>query len=192
MSNLNKILENIDFKSFNYIEIDILTKNILTKNIDDKNIIDVNWSKTDFVSLLNKIIESRKIKRPFEKQYRIMKCNNLIYSNNISDNKYNLFSTTYIDRNILDNKLLILYKKDNLPVFQFPSTNNYDDDYYTNNITFKITNLIYLNFEIKKKGSELYYRVYINQNNDKVNIDHTLIIKNIRETIQIIDNLLTN
>jgi hypothetical protein len=121
-----------------------------------------------------------------------MKCNNLIYSNNISDNKYNLFSTTYIDRNILDNKLLILYKKDNLPVFQFPSTNNYDDDYYTNNITFKITNLIYLNFEIKKKGSELYYRVYINQNNDKVNIDHTLIIKNIRETIQIIDNLLTN
>ena len=187
MSNLNKILENIDFKSFNYIEIDILTK-----NIDDKNIIDVNWSKTDFVSLLNKIIESRKIKRPFEKQYRIMKCNNLIYSNNISDNKYNLFSTTYIDRNILDNKLLILYKKDNLPVFQFPSTNNYDDDYYTNKITFKITNLIYLNFEIKKKGSELYYRVYINQNNDKVNIDHTLIIKNIRETIQIIDNLLTN
>lgn len=192
MSNLNKILENIDFKSFNYIEIDILTKNILTKNIDDKNIIDVNWSKTDFVSLLNKIIESRKIKRPFEKQYRIMKCNNLIYSNNISDNKYNLFSTTYIDRNILDNKLLILYKKDNLPVFQFPSTNNYDDDYYINKITFKITNLIYLNFEIKKKGSELYYRVYINQNNDKVNIDHTLIIKNIRETIQIIDNLLTN
>ena len=82
MSNLNKILENIDFKSFNYLEIDILTK-----NIDDKNIVDVNWSKTDFVSLLNKIIESRKIKRPFEKQYRIMKCNNLTYSNNISDNK---------------------------------------------------------------------------------------------------------
>ena len=77
----------------------------LLKNIENTNVINVNWSKNDFVSLLNKLIESRKIRRPFEKQYRIMKCNNLTYSNNISDNKYNLFSTTYIDRNILDRDL---------------------------------------------------------------------------------------
>lgn len=185
---LQEKLNEFDFKSFNYIEIDILPNK---RNIDNgKKIIDINWDENDFVKLLNKLIESRKFKRPFEKQHRIIKYKDLIYSNNISDNKFNLFSNSYINKDVVDNKLIILYKKNNIPIFQFPSTNNYDDDYYINKIIFKITNVIYLNFEIKKKGNELYYRVYINQNNDKLNIDHSLIIKNIIGNIDIIDNLL--
>ena len=182
------MLKNLDFSSFNYLEIDILKNNDDTY---DENIINVNWSKTDFVSLLNKLINSNKFKKPFEKQYRVLKYLDLIYIKNISDNKYNLYSLSFIDKEIEDNLLYIKYRKNNLAIFQFPSTDKINDDFYLNRIIFKITNLIYLNFEIMKKNDiEIFYRVYINFNNDKTNIDHNLIIKNLEETTMNIINLI--
>ena len=182
------MLKNLDFSSFNYLEIDILKNNDDTY---DENIINVNWSKPDFVSLLNKLINSNKFKKPFEKQYRVLKYLDLIYIKNISDNKYNLYSLSFIDKEIEDNLLYIKYRKNNLAIFQFPSTDKINDDFYLNRIIFKITNLIYLNFEIMKKNDiEIFYRVYINFNNDKTNIDHNLIIKNLEETTMNIINLI--
>mgnify|MGYP003330645670 CR=1 FL=1 len=182
------MLKNLDFSSFNYLEIDILKNNDDTY---DENIINVNWSKTDFVSLLNKLINSNQFKKPFEKQYRVLKYLDLIYIKNISDNKYNLYSLSFIDKEIEDNLLYIKYRKNNLAIFQFPSTDKINDDFYLNRIIFKITNLIYLNFEIMKKNDiEIFYRVYINFNNDKTNIDHNLIIKNLEETTMNIINLI--
>tara|TARA_Y100001970_G_scaffold26886_1_gene32512 strand:- start:3701 stop:4249 length:549 start_codon:yes stop_codon:yes gene_type:complete len=180
------MLKNLDFSSFNYLEIDILKNNDET---NDKNIINVNWSKTDFSNFLSKLINSNNFKKPFEKQYRVLKYLDLICVKNISDNKYNLHSLSLVDKEIEDNLLCIKYKKNNLAIFQFPSTDKINDDFYLNKITFKITNLIYLNFEVMKKNDiEIFYRVYINFNNDKTNIDHNLIIKNLEDTtIKILD-----
>lgn len=178
------MLNNLDFSSFNYLEIDILTNDFSKNNNSNKNIIDINWDKNDFCNFLNKLMKSNYLKKPFEKQYRVLKYLDLILTKNITDNKYNLYSLSLVNKNIQDNKLLITYKKNNLAIFQFPSTNNINDDYYLNKITFKITNLIYLNFEIMKKNDiEIFYRVYINFNNDKTNIDHKLIIKNLEDII---------
>lgn len=184
------MLKDLDFSSFNYLEINVLSNG----NFDDveanPNIIDVNWKKKDFCDMLSRVIDSNNFKKPFEKKYRILKHLDLIYIKNISDQKYNLYSLSFIDKEIHDNFLYLKYKKNNLAIFQFPSTNKINDDYYLNKITFKITNLIYLNFEIMKKSdTQIFYRVYINFNNDKHNIDHDLIIKNLENTIEKISNL---
>tara|TARA_B110000914_G_C15357854_1_gene397067 strand:- start:120 stop:668 length:549 start_codon:yes stop_codon:yes gene_type:complete len=181
------MLKNLDFSSFNYLEIDILKNN---DEINNKNIINVNWSKNDFINLLRKLMNSNIFRKPFEKQYRVLKYLDLIYIKNISDNKYNLYSLTLVDKEIEDNLLYMKYKKNNLGIFQFPSTDKINDDFYLNKIIFKITNLIYLNFEIMKKNDiEIFFRVYINFNNDKTNIDNNLIIKNLEDNIMKISKL---
>lgn len=195
------MFKNYDFSTFNYLEIDILNnnKNKGVGNADgnaDGNIIDVNWSKNDFIKFLEKLMKTNKSlglknNRPFEKQYRVLKFNNLTYIKNISDNKFNLFNLSFVDKEIINNILCMKYKRENLAIFQFPSTNKMNDEFYLNKIIFKITNLIYLNFEIMKKNEiEIFYRVYINFNNDKKNIDHNLIIKNLEDIIIKINGLL--
>ena len=207
------MFKNYDFSTFNYLEIDILNnnKNKRVGNADgnadgnvggnadgnaDGNIIDVNWSKNDFIKFLEKLMKTNKSlglknNRPFEKQYRVLKYNNLTYIKNISDNKFNLFNLSFVDKEIINNILCMKYKRENLAIFQFPSTNKMNDEFYLNKIIFKITNLIYLNFEIMKKNEiEIFYRVYINFNNDKKNIDHNLIIKNLEDIIIKINGLL--
>ena len=196
------MIKNLDLSSFNYLEIDILNKNDDKNNknnknnennnkTDDKNIIDVNWSKIDFCEFLKKVIKSNNFNKPFEKQHRVQKYLDLIYVNNISDNKYNLHSLYLVESKIENNLLCIKYIKNNLAIFQFPSTDKINDDFYLNKITFKITNLIYLNFEVMKKNDiEIYYRVYINFINEKNNIDSNLIIKNLVDITTKINKLL--
>ena len=95
------------------------------------------------------------------------------------------------DYEVKDKMIMLKYRKNVLPVYQFPSTDKINDKYYLNKIVFKITNLIYLNFEIKKKSDvEKYYRVYINFNNDRKNIDRDVIIKNIELTLSNLKKIL--
>ncbi len=193
------MFENYNFENFNYLEIDFLNYNEDTAEVHE-NIIDVNWQKTDFINFLDKIMKSNKsfgLKNnvPFEKQFRVLKYQSLNYVKNLSDNKINLFSLSLVDGIDKDfikkNMVCIKYKKENMAIFQFPSTSNLNDAYYLNRIIFKITNLIFLNFEIMKKNEiEIFYRVYINFNNDKKNLEYSVIIKNLEDIIVKIKNLI--
>lgn len=193
------MFENYNFENFNYLEIDFLNYNEDTAEVHE-NIIDVNWLKTDFINFLDKIMKSNKsfgLKNnvPFEKQFRVLKYQSLNYVKNLSDNKINLFSLSLVDEIDKDfikkNMVCIKYKKENMAIFQFPSTSNLNDTYYLNRIIFKITNLIFLNFEIMKKNEiEIFYRVYINFNNDKKNLEYSVIIKNLEDIIVKIKNLI--
>tara|TARA_B100000780_G_scaffold70458_1_gene47020 strand:+ start:2780 stop:3364 length:585 start_codon:yes stop_codon:yes gene_type:complete len=193
------MFENYNFENFNYLEIDFLNYNEDTAEVHE-NIIDVNWQKTDFINFLDKIMKSNKsfgLKNnvPFEKQFRVLKYQSLNYVKNLSDNKINLFSLSLVDEIDKDfikkNMVCIKYKKENMAIFQFPSTSNLNDAYYLNRIIFKITNLIFLNFEIMKKNEiEIFYRVYINFNNDKKNLEYSVIIKNLEDIIVKIKNLI--
>ena len=193
------MFENYNFENFNYLEIDFLNYNEDTAEVHE-NIIDVNWQKTDFINFLDKIMKSNKSfglknNAPFEKQFRVLKYQSLNYVKNLSDNKINLFSLSLVDEIDKDfikkNMVCIKYKKENMAIFQFPSTSNLNDAYYLNRIIFKITNLIFLNFEIMKKNEiEIFYRVYINFNNDKKNLEYSVIIKNLEDIIVKIKNLI--
>lgn len=187
-------------KSYNYLEINILNKNNVDNvdNVDDNNssndysnddIIDLNWDNERFTKFLSKIINSKKFNKPFEKKFKVIRYFNQNYIINLSDNKYNHYKLFYVKNNYIKNNIKnissIFYKKSTLPIFQFPSTDNIHDKFFLNKIIFKITNLIYLNFEIMKKNeNDIFYRVYINFNNDKHNIDYDTIVKSINETIK--------
>ena len=190
-------------KSYNYLEINILNKNDDSRNNnsnddsinndsnDDSNdhIIDLNWDNETFTKFLSKIINSKKFNKPFEKKFKVIRYFNQNYIINLSDNKYNHYKLFYVKNNYIKNNIKnissIFYKKSTLPIFQFPSTDNIHDKFFLNKIIFKITNLIYLNFEIMKKNeNDIFYRVYINFNNDKHNIDYDTIVKSINKTIK--------
>ena len=156
------------------MEINILNNKSTNNSANNSdNIIDINWNENDFNKLLRTLSKNL---RPFEKQQKITKYNDLILIKNLSDNKFNLYTLSYINHYIINNNILAIeYNKNNLPAYQFPSTNNINDKYYLNKIIFKITNRIYINFELMKKyendKENIYRRIYINFNNDKKNLD---------------------
>ena len=113
--------------------------------------------------------------KPFEKKFSIKKYLNktLLYSKD--EEKYNVFEINFIDKIINKSNIIIKYQKKNLPVVNFPSTNNLNEELLINRITFKVTNRIYINFELSKKEIinndskefKIFRRIYINFNNDK-------------------------
>ena len=183
-----------NFDDFNYLEIN-LVNSFFNKNIKNKenqenshlNIIDINWDDKSFNSMLMKFINDYGLK-PFEKKFRILKHNdkNLIYS--INDNKFNVNKQRFISYNKNANYILIKYQKENIPSVNFPSTNIIHDMYYINKIIFKVSNRIYINFEVKKKfkegNSEIFRRIYINLNNDKKNLDNCSINQKLEQAIK--------
>jgi len=177
-----------DFDDFNYLEINLINS-YFNKHKENTylNIIDINWDEVSFNSILMKLINNYKL-RPFEKKFRILKHNDksLIYS--INDNKYNVNKQSLLSYNTKDNYILIKYQKENIPPINFPSTNIIHDMYYINKIIFKVSNRIYINFEVKKKfidnKSQIFRRIYINLNNDKKNVDNNNINEKLEETIQ--------
>ena len=176
-----------NFNDFNYLEINLFDlKGIIDDECDKLKIIDINWSENSFNGMLKKIINNYKLKS-FEKKFRILKHNdkNLIF--NIIDNKYHVNKQSYVSHIISDKNILIKYQKENIPPVNFPSTNNIHDTFFINKIIFKITNRIYINFELKKKiidnKSEIFRRVYINLNNDKINVDNNNINEKLEECV---------
>tara|TARA_Y100000591_G_C21750959_1_gene654727 strand:+ start:173 stop:742 length:570 start_codon:yes stop_codon:yes gene_type:complete len=168
------------FNDFNYLEINMLnSKNNRNNenNENNENIININWEENDFINILNVFLNKYRLK-PFEKRFKIIKHKDLNLEYNISENKYYVNKILYINHLINQNYILFKYNKQNLPQISFPSTKNINDQYYLNKIIFKITNRIYINFEIKKKinnknkNEEIYRRIYINFNNDKNNVDN--------------------
>lgn len=167
-----------DFNDFNYLEINLISPEVTSQQIDlnkNLNITDINWNQKIFNKTLFDFMDKHKLK-PFERKFRVLKHynKNLIYS--INDNKYNVNTKEYVSH-INNNKyIMIKYNKDNIPPINFPSTKNIHEIYHINKIVFKITNRIYINFELKKKiindKYEIYRRLYINLNNDKKNLDN--------------------
>ena len=182
-----------DFKNFNYAEINIISSMNRLKNINSNknlNVLDINWNEKEFNKTLLNLMNNYNLK-PFEKKFRVLKHYNkkLIYS--INDNKYNVNTEEYLSNSMTDKYIMIKYNKENIPPINFPSTNNIHDMYHINKIIFKITNRIYINFELKKKivneKSEIFRRIYINLNNDKKNLDNNDINDILHKTINYFD-----
>jgi hypothetical protein len=178
-------------KNYNYLELVILPPNSnITLNETDINVLDVNWSVGKFNHLLNKIKRDKGI-RLFERQSHTLCHHNLLAIYEISSVGDKSVSTTgpsyHIQRmqlnnaQIIKNNVLALkYNREILQPYHFPSTTDIMNQYYTNRIVYKMTNRLYLNFEIIKTLDKndvskytLTRRVYINFNNDKFqSIDH--------------------
>ena len=108
------MLDNLDLSTFNYLEI-----NISDKNLELNNVIDVNWDYDKFIKLLKIIINNNNFSKPFEKQFRVMKYRELVYVKSLNDNKYNLYNLDLNDYEVKDNMIMLKYRKNVLPVYQF-------------------------------------------------------------------------
>jgi hypothetical protein len=199
LSNVSNKRFNIeDFDNFNYLEIIILPyKN---NNLRTSTVIDINWTKTKFDELLEKFIKNSKMKFFEKKRYiEIYEDKYLVNEISTMENKNMAYKQNLLNRDYYQNgklqTLITKSRKDNISIIEFPSSDKIDDEYYSNTITFIITNTIYLNFEIRKKlikktddndneilDEILFRRIYINYNNKK-NVDRELVINKINDTL---------
>jgi hypothetical protein len=81
----------------------------------------------------------------------------------------------------------LLFAKEKIPYYMFPSTMNICDIVTCSNVAFRIHNNVYLNFEVTKSdgSDEHFYKVYINYNHDK-DADMTFIQTKINEALDLI------
>ena len=97
-----------------------------------------------------------------------------------ADLEENVFSLNIINHKIFTllhdiHCLVICYKKNVLPVYMFPSTNEMNDIIDCHRLSAKINNLLYMNFEITEpisnkldnKQNPFHYFLYFNFNSNK-------------------------
>lgn len=105
-------------------------------------------------------------KNYFKKQYIKYILNDLVYEYSNSPKKYiNTYRLTPIGCITNDDQYVkLMYCKEKIPYYLFPSTNKLTETLYINNMIFRIHNNVYLNFEMSKSNKQQYYKIYINYN----------------------------
>lgn len=110
----------------------------------------------------------------FEKQYKEYIIDDIIVHN--YDNKEtNVMRHTAKDIKIYDNYRIIGFHKTKLTTLNYPSTTYIYNILYVKKLIFRISNRIYINYEIgMNEKNEKTYKVYLNYNHDS-NVDMTSI-----------------
>jgi hypothetical protein len=71
-----------------------------------------------------------------------------------------------------------------LSLLQYPSTNNIMDKEYIKKLIFRVTNRIFVNFEISlNEGKEKVYMIYINYNHES-KVDDSTVVEQVDKLIQ--------
>jgi hypothetical protein len=162
-----KIIENA-----NYYEIIIMKS---------ENVYDLG--ECEFSKILSKMISTDY--KFFERQYKEYFIDDIIIHNyNNEETKVSkLKPKNYID---IDNYRIIGYQKTKLTSINYPSTTYIFNINYIKKLIFRVSNRIYINFEISLDEDSLKtYKVYINYNHDQ-NVDFTLIDKTLDDIIKLL------
>lgn len=171
----------------NYYEIYVINgineKNKLT--LDTCNSFTIGLNKKIFYQILSKI-DSQKFKffqrEHKEYQHKDMACQCFI------NDETKVFRSTPINISEQKNFIIIASNRTKLTLINFPSTKNLQKITYIKKLIFRITNRIYLNFEISVETTdpkEKIYTIYINYNHED-NVDFNMISKTINEIILLI------
>lgn len=165
--------------SFNYKEYVLLKDNV---HYDKTDMYDFNIPETTFEHLLHKIasIASRKDIKYFQKEYK-----EYIYSDTIyqifTDNEIKIYKLIPISTNQFRKQYQWLesnFQKHKLSLINVPSNIDYDTLSYVKTLIFRISNRVYVNFEVKLTDAFTSYKVFINYNHD-LNVDYIEIEKQI-------------
>jgi hypothetical protein len=84
----------------------------------------------------------------------------------------------------------LLYAKEKIPYYMFPSTMDICDIVTSSNVAFRIHNNVYLNFEVTKSDNsdEYFYKVFVNYNHEK-DVDLTFVQTKIDEALGLLCTL---
>lgn len=178
----------------NYYEIFITMNN--NKILNDQ-VYDINIDKDQFYKILASVTDYKY----FQKEYKEYVYTNIVYrilnkntSNTNTKNNNNdlmkVFKQKPLKITNYDKFIVISYNKNKLSILNFPSTTNIDQINYVKTLVFRITNRIYINFNITidNNTKNKTYSIFMNYNNDSnyksdTNIDINEINKTIKSVL---------
>lgn len=172
----------------NYYEI-YFVKNI--QNVCSLKKYDIQLTETEFYSRLSRI--KPQVYKYFQHEYKEYINNDLAFQYYINTDETKIYRKQIID--IVENDSTVLfgnvvfgYKKSKLNILNFPSSKEGNQNSsFIKKLIFRVSNRIYINFEISidSKTTDKNYNIYINYNHDD-NIDLTLINKDLKNVIDLI------
>lgn len=176
----------------NYIEMFIIEPCSIETNINQFRKNDIHPEM--FHSMMSKFKNNNTESKLFSKKYTKLYHQDLVLTKQYSDLEENVFTVDIVNHRIFDlehfNCLVICYKKNILPVYMFPSTNEINNIIDFHRLSAKMNNLLYINFEIaesvqqsdNKQDLDLFnHFIYFNFNSNKhQDVNHTCeLLKNV-------------
>lgn len=141
-----------------------------------------NLSKNQFMDLMGRMTNAGGGLKYFQKNYKEQVWTNIHYQN--ADNAdLKIIKKECMSSNVYKNRFLVMgYVKSKMSLLNIPSSS---DIYSTTNVsrlTFRVSNRVYINFEVNIIDDIEYYKVYINYNHDK-NVDPISVRKQLQQAI---------
>jgi hypothetical protein len=167
----------------NYLEIMFLdpTKpNSLTQ-------IETTLSESAFSDYLSKMKRHQRFKH-FSKSFKTY-VNAAVHMENTGHEDIKVYTKTVLDvcPSSSSEYVSVYFNKEKKPYHAFPSTSNLHAVYYTNRLSFRVNNRLYVNFDIRKYPDDLAEtrHVFLNYNHDS-NVDFeniSVMIDNVLKTL---------
>lgn len=172
----------------NYYELFISEgKNILNSASEDIEY-NIGLSEQKFYDIMNKIDTKKNIKY-FQREYKEYILNDLVCHCFTNDEVKVMkkIPLSISELNNTPNFIQVAYNKSKLTLVNFDSTKNLHRISYIKKLIFRVSNRIYINFEISidSKTKNKIYSVYINYNHDD-NVDINITNKCINDVIDML------
>lgn len=171
--------------SYNYKEY-VMFKNSIVDS-SSTAIFDINIDETTFKQTLLKMEGKNNNYKYFQRECKEYVFSDIIYKI-YNDDEIKIYKLIPMDMNISDKSntwIECIFQKNKLSLINVPSNINYDTLSYIKTLTFRISNRIYVNFEVKKTDDVISYKIFINYNHD-ANVDNTEIEKQIAHIITLL------
>lgn len=172
----------IDFvdDSVNYYELVLLA---------EENNSDVQWNtnfdKNTFMAIMGKLTNVGSGLKYFQKNYKEQVWTNIHYQN--TDNaELKIIKKDCVSSSVYKNKFLAQgFNRSKMSLLNIPSTSDIYTTTDVSRLTFRISNRVYINFEVHVIEDTEYYKVYINYNHDK-NVDPISVRKQLQQAISLL------
>jgi len=172
----------------NYYELFVYQdENVLNSENDDKQF-GIGLSEKQFYEVLNKINATHKGFKYFQREYKEYVLKNLVCQCFTNDEVKVMKKKSLDVSPLADEKFIqVAYNKTKLTLVNFDSTKNLHQISYIKKLIFRVSNRIYINFEISidSKTKTKSYMIYINYNHDD-NVDFSVTEKSIKELISML------
>lgn len=123
----------------------------------------------------------------FQKTFKEQIWNTSYYQNYDNDDiKVIKKDVVSIENDMKKHMIVVGYNKSKLSLLNIPSSLDFYASYHVSRLTFRVSNRIYVNIEVKNSANKKQsVKIYVNYNHD-TNVDTTLIEKQLNEVINLL------
>lgn len=151
---------------------------------DEFEIIDIGLSSEQFYKMLGNMKTSEF--KFFQKEYKEYTHKDITCQSYVND-ETKVFKRKHLSLQKYDEYVLFKSMRQKLTLLNFPSTKNLQQVMYVKKLIFRVSNRIYINFQISidMNQQQKCYAVYINYNHEE-NVDVQLVNKSLGDIITIL------